>query len=353
MTARRWIAMLLGLALLTGACASDPDTEPAPDQTVGVDELAITVASYDLAVGDQQRFIAGVLTPQRELIGFGQVQMRFTHLGADPSGPATPGPAATASWLPVPGIEPTGTSDQPTLIDQPGVAGVYQTRVDLGQAGFWTVEVTAQVDGTERTGTATFSVADRHQVPAVGDPAPTSRNLTVESDADPAAIDSRAATAGAAPTPACTPPPSPTPPSTPAGTTCSTAPSSNSSCRTSPREHPPAKPHPPANRLAHPRLRDPAHRPCRPASRPGVDRRGRAGRATLLGTLGMPPVDLHLPTHRLGIMGPLCGMTRSVARAATGEIVGAWRYNPGGLASVTGAWACVARTRSAVAPADG
>lgn len=66
--------------------------------------------------------------------------------------------------------------------------------------------------------------------------------------------------------------------------------------------------------------------------------------AVLLGALGMPPVELHLPTHDLGIMGPLCGMTRSVARAATGDPMAAWRYNPGGLALVAGAWASVARS---------
>lgn len=66
--------------------------------------------------------------------------------------------------------------------------------------------------------------------------------------------------------------------------------------------------------------------------------------ATLLGILGMPPVDLHAPTHHLGIMGPLCGMTRSVARAATGDLTGAWRYNPGGILLVAGAWASIGRS---------
>lgn len=65
--------------------------------------------------------------------------------------------------------------------------------------------------------------------------------------------------------------------------------------------------------------------------------------AILLGMLGMPPVDLHGPLHYLGIMGPTCGMTRSVARAATGDLVGAWRYNPAGLLLVAGALACIAR----------
>ena len=65
--------------------------------------------------------------------------------------------------------------------------------------------------------------------------------------------------------------------------------------------------------------------------------------ALLLGTLGMPPVGLHLPTHDLGIMGPLCGMTRAVARAAVGDLTAAWRYNPGGLVLVGGAWGAIVR----------
>ena len=66
--------------------------------------------------------------------------------------------------------------------------------------------------------------------------------------------------------------------------------------------------------------------------------------ATLLGTIGMPPVELHSPTHDLGIMGPLCGMTRSVARAAVGDLAASWRYNPGGIVLVVGAWGAIVRT---------
>lgn len=62
-----------------------------------------------------------------------------------------------------------------------------------------------------------------------------------------------------------------------------------------------------------------------------------------VGVLGVPPVGLHLPTHDLGIMMPTCGATRSVARAAAGDLVGSWRFNPLGTVLVVGAWACVAR----------
>lgn len=60
--------------------------------------------------------------------------------------------------------------------------------------------------------------------------------------------------------------------------------------------------------------------------------------------VGLPRIELHLPTHHLGLMGPLCGMTRSVTRASVGDLTGAWRYNPGGVVLVVGAWGAVVRT---------
>lgn len=66
--------------------------------------------------------------------------------------------------------------------------------------------------------------------------------------------------------------------------------------------------------------------------------------ALMLGAFGMPPIEVHFPTHRLGIMGPLCGMTRSVARAAVGDLPAGWRYNPGGVVLVAGAWTAIGRT---------
>lgn len=65
--------------------------------------------------------------------------------------------------------------------------------------------------------------------------------------------------------------------------------------------------------------------------------------STAVGVLGVPPVGIHLPTHDLGIMMPTCGATRSVARAALGDLVGSWRFNPLGTVLVVGAWTCVAR----------
>ncbi len=44
---------------------------------------------------------------------------------------------------------------------------------------------------------------------------------------------------------------------------------------------------------------------------------------------GMPPVDLHGPWHRYGIMDPLCGgSTRALRYTLLGRLADAWRSNP-------------------------
>lgn len=52
---------------------------------------------------------------------------------------------------------------------------------------------------------------------------------------------------------------------------------------------------------------------------------------------GLPPVDLHGPLHRLGIMDPLCGGTRSAYLAMRGDWARAWTYNPLGILTVVAA----------------
>lgn len=50
--------------------------------------------------------------------------------------------------------------------------------------------------------------------------------------------------------------------------------------------------------------------------------------AAALALFGLPPLDLHGPLHRVGIMDPLCGMTRATRALARGELATAMRYNP-------------------------
>lgn len=53
--------------------------------------------------------------------------------------------------------------------------------------------------------------------------------------------------------------------------------------------------------------------------------------AAAMAKFGLPPVDLHGPFHRLGIMDPFCGGTRAARLTAQGHLGDAWRYNPLGI----------------------
>ncbi len=55
---------------------------------------------------------------------------------------------------------------------------------------------------------------------------------------------------------------------------------------------------------------------------------GLAAVAVALAVIGLPPVDLHGPLHKVGIMDPLCGGTRAARYVMQGDLVQAWRYNP-------------------------
>jgi hypothetical protein len=59
--------------------------------------------------------------------------------------------------------------------------------------------------------------------------------------------------------------------------------------------------------------------------------------AGVLAMVGLPPVDLHGPLHRLGIMDPLCGMTRGTVALLHAQLGQAVAYNPASPLLVAGA----------------
>ena len=66
--------------------------------------------------------------------------------------------------------------------------------------------------------------------------------------------------------------------------------------------------------------------------------------AVVLAVTGLPSIDLHGPLHRMGIMDPFCGGTRSARLTVLGQWGQAWTYNPLGLLTVMGAAALVVRS---------
>lgn len=187
----RTLTLPAAILLLTAACSDEP--EPTSTGT----ELAVAVASFDLAVGEDQRLMTGVFTPARELVLFGELSFELGYLGEEPTGEAELEQQVTATFLPIPGMEPDGDPGTATLVTDEDGSGVYEARVDLDRAGFWGLRVTAELDdGSVRQGTITFPVLEEHEVPAVGDEAPRTVNPTLadveEGRIEPVALDSRA-----------------------------------------------------------------------------------------------------------------------------------------------------------------
>ena len=197
---RRLLIALLAAVVLT-ACGGGDEPPTDDNDASGSEGLIVQAANYDLAAGAEERFIAGLLTPDQLFVSWGTVDMAFTYLGTEAAPSEEPGPEATAEFLHIDGEHPAGGSPTEPSAGPPSEGrGVYSAHTTFDRAGFWEVEVRATVDGEELTGTGAFEVAEKHRYPAVGDAAPRSKNLVVGSkDAPREAIDSRAS--GGSPVP--------------------------------------------------------------------------------------------------------------------------------------------------------
>lgn len=196
----RTAAALALLAVTAAGCADgqEPTAAPTPTTAASPSQLSLAVASYDLAVGEDQRFIGGLFTSDREVVLGGEIAMRFFYLGEDGTGGTASSTNAvsesvTATFLAVPGKEPSEPLDRPTVVPPAEAAGVYEATVDLDQPGFYGVAVQVELaDGDVQQATANFQVRAEHEIPDVGDPAPDAANRVVDGDFEPIAIDSRA-----------------------------------------------------------------------------------------------------------------------------------------------------------------
>lgn len=187
--ARRLAGACALLLVLVGCGGSSGTKAPNPD------DLALAVASYDLASGVDTRFIVGLLTVDQRLLGYGTVDLRFTFLGAK-SGSATgpAGPVVKASYLPIYGsVVPNPEPATPQIVQEAQTRGVYGAQTRFDKPGYWQVEASTTIDGKARTGVGAFQVNPTHAIPGPGDPAIATDNLTLAStDVPKTAIDSRA-----------------------------------------------------------------------------------------------------------------------------------------------------------------
>lgn len=191
----RTAIVLFAIAGLVGACAS-PEQDPsgAGPSPSPAEELIVQAANYEVVAGEPSRFIAGVLTPDQLFVSFGSVEIEFFYLGTrEGAGTAEQGPSVTATFLPIDGDSAASGADTPRAVPASEGRGVYAAEVTLDRAGFWAAQLTAELDGKSKTGQAMFEVYEEARYPAVGEAAPKTDNLTIDSkDAPTEAIDSRA-----------------------------------------------------------------------------------------------------------------------------------------------------------------
>lgn len=198
---RRCFSAVLLLSLVSASCSNRTRTQPdlgVCGSTSG--QLNAQVASYDLAVGPASRFIVGLIASDDRLVSFGQVILRFAYCGTKKSPRAGKyAGALNADFLAVPpelGASAPAVQEGPVALPASQGRGVYGAQVEFDKAGFWRVEVAADLvgEGTRR-GFADFEVLAKHLVPARGEDALPTENLTISStDAPREAIDSRAST---------------------------------------------------------------------------------------------------------------------------------------------------------------
>jgi hypothetical protein len=184
-------------ALANAACTTSngSDTDLAT-------RFAAGMASSWHWVGNPQRVEVGIFASDADgqhVVSGGTIDFAFSYLGADGSADPAPGPSATARYVPVPGTTPGG--DQPAIVT--GARGIYEADdVVFDVPGVWEVALSPEIEGVAQRMTATFVVTESSPIPAPGDRALRTENLTIDSKGVPdPAIDSMAAVGDGIPDP--------------------------------------------------------------------------------------------------------------------------------------------------------
>jgi hypothetical protein len=193
-----FLALVPFVALLASCSSSSAGDGPAS----GAGRMQAEMATTDIYVNAPQRVAVGLIFSNGKLVTFGSVGFSFSYLGTTQQ-PVAPqaGPHSTAAYIPTPGT-PQGKGSGPAITDPTTARGVYEAEnVTFDAPGVWSVLVTADIAGagTEMARKA-FLVEEAPSLPAPGQPALRTENLTIHSKGvPPAAIDSGASSDGTIP----------------------------------------------------------------------------------------------------------------------------------------------------------
>lgn len=210
MTNHRVLLSLLAVGLLAAGCGGGDDTAGAPTTTAEAGgAYGAQVASYDLAADGPQRFLVGLIGADNGLIVGGEVTLDFRYFGRDASETAERADGelrvsdVRAVFTPVAdGVAPPD-GEGPRIKEGGEGVGVYEASgVEFDEPGFWSVTVSADVNGAPVEVSAAFEVAAEHRIVDAGEAAARTVNLLPgDPDAPPKAVDSRAEDDGSVPDP--------------------------------------------------------------------------------------------------------------------------------------------------------
>lgn len=199
----RRIVPLLAAALLLACRGSDSGKDqaaatPAASGTAAPAGFQYVPIQNDLAVG-RNRFVLAILDPRTQApLPDAQVTFRFFELKGDQgafrfeSDATFRAPAREAGLAQeIPHKHPDGATHNHFNVEAD--VGVYTSQVAFDKAGQWGVEALVQAkDGRQSTLRAPFEVQATPRAPDVGQPAPASRQPTINDVADISLIDSSA-----------------------------------------------------------------------------------------------------------------------------------------------------------------
>ena len=180
---RRIALACLAAGALAVSCSGTSSTSSTPAST-----FSLQVASSDMYAGTPQRVEVGIFNSTGQgvqLLTGGTIPL--TLVPAD-GGQALQG---SATYIAAPG---TPSSSSPQLTSPSDARGVYGLEdVTFPTTGVWQAQLSFEAGGQPINLTAAFGVSDKPALPAIGDKAFHTENLTMADAAkDPEAVDSRA-----------------------------------------------------------------------------------------------------------------------------------------------------------------
>jgi hypothetical protein len=180
----------------TGGSDAPTPTTAAPT-TGAASNLAAEIVPDDFSVNRPERVQVGIFSSTQDtgvqVVSFGDISVDFAYRGPDGSAAPQPGPSTTFSYLPAPTTADDGQG--PALMNPNDARGVYQGEdIRFDQVGVWTATIDADIDSLGSvTLESNFAVRDQPTLPAPGQKALKTENLTVDSKGvKPVSIDSRA-----------------------------------------------------------------------------------------------------------------------------------------------------------------